>query len=121
MVKSKNKIKELIELDCTDENNLDVLNRELLTIPVIKKHTIGDRVQSEVLERVILLISQKSKNNLRPSAIAADVWTNKKSIVWKTVVACDDKKNIYVGTIYGKTLWEVLAKCVILMYAKLKG
>lgn len=122
MAKNKvDKVQELIQLDCTEKENIKKLNDELLTIPVIARHTKGEKVSTETLERVVLLISQKSSCNIRPSALAPDVWTNKKSIIWKSVVVNDDKKAIYVGTVYGKTLWEVLGKCAILMYAKLKS
>ena len=111
------KTNDLLNLDCREEKSKRIIQKALKIIKPLAKYSDEQIIPLEKIEKAI------------------NIMTNKYAmcIQWITPSKCEEKYMLYslsikndddyswVGTVYGVTIYEVFAKCAILMYATIKG
>lgn len=109
------KVKEILELDCREEENRALLQKALFRIPVIAKKCSEDKeVPLSVLEKVASTMSRKYYINI--SCILPVYVPNNGDIYKAIIVNCITE----IGTMYGCSIYEVVAKAVICMYSNVE-
>ena len=111
------KVSEVLNLDCRIESNRQEVQRTLRKIKPFAKWS-GNMIPMEMLERCLQVLSNKYDIHCRD--IYPDTNSGNKYIIWRSIVI-DGKTLETVGTVYGCTFYEVLAKTVILVYAKTRN
>lgn len=108
---------EVLNLNCTSEENKKKLNKFLYNIKPIAKQMGNDKTKQiplSVLENVLHGICLKygySHQGISP-------YYEKKEFVFYTVHITKKRKTVeWIGNAYGKTLWETVAKIIIKIYA----
>uniref|UniRef100_A0AAU8B0W3 Uncharacterized protein n=1 Tax=Dulem virus 36 TaxID=3145754 RepID=A0AAU8B0W3_9CAUD len=111
-------MKELLELDCTKEINKQKLNKALYEIKPIKKHCNIGIVPIEILEKVMHGLCMKYGYNAQYITIA---YCNER-FMYYTASVCrgTGAHRKWLGNVYGKSMWELLAKILIKMYIEIK-
>lgn len=110
-------INEVLNLDCTVRENREQVQKVLRKIKPLAKAPAGD-IPAEMLERCLKVLSNKYDIHCRD--IYPDTDAGDKYIVWRSIVI-DGKTLETVKAVYGCTFYEVLAKTVIVVYAKTRN
>lgn len=111
------RVSEVLELDCTVRENREQVQKTLRQIKPLAKAPDGD-VPIEMLERCLKVLSNKYDIYCRD--IYPDTNVGEKYIVWRSIII-DGKTLDTVKAVYGCTFYEVLAKTVIVVYAKTRN
>lgn len=110
------KTEQILNLDCTKEQNKRKLNSYLLKVKPIQKRAEQDKfVQLELLEMVLHKFYEKYGYKFQ---FVTAYYEEEEFIFYETAIM--DKNRKWLGNVYGKTLWELLAKCVIKIYSEIK-
>lgn len=109
---------EILRINCETEHGRQELNNYLLKIPVIKKKMDGseDLVPFNLIEKCIHLISVKY--NFMVMNIQPFYGKEHDKFIWYTSSAKNTKTHAWLGTCYGVTIIEVMAKMLIMLYAE---
>lgn len=112
--------KQVIELDCQVDENMQVLQKVLKQIKPLAKYS--EEVPQWAIEKVIHSMCHKYKLWVRE--IAQDPWSNSKFDIWRVSVFLDDESLSYeqgkLQPIFGATIYEALAKAAVLIYSTVK-
>lgn len=111
-------IKEIINLDCREEENKELIQRALRKIKPLSNYSEDEEIPSEKIEKLIWKMSLKYKMRIR--SIMTDIWSNDKSIIWNVYIVNEEDLSDFHVCIYGITMYEVLAKVALFMYSKRK-
>lgn len=111
------KTNSLLELDCRDEDNMEVIQEVLRTLKPLSKYSDEELIPLDALEKVIRIMTRKYLVRIR--SIMPDIWANRKYDIWRCEVVNDHNLDL-IGYVYGVSLYEVMAKAVILIYSKVK-
>lgn len=106
-------IKWVINLDCREEENWGILQKYLKKIKPLSKYKDIEDVPIYKIEKVITILLKKY--NIRIRDIVPDVWSGDIPI-WRCAIIYDKTLRQLV-TVYGLSLYEVLAKAAIYMYS----
>lgn len=105
--------RELMELDCREDENRRKIQKALRLIKPLSKEE--DDVPLEKMERAIKVMCEKYKLWVRE--LCPDVEAGEKHIVWRAIII--DVTNLKtIGAVYGCTLYEVIAKTTIFIYSE---
>lgn len=111
------KTHEVLNLDCTVEENKRKLNRFLYNVKPIAKIMGEDKTKQiplEVIENVLHGICKKYQYGQQH----IETYYEKKEFVFYTVSLTKKRQTVeWIGNAYGKTMWELFAKMVIKIYA----
>ena len=107
--------KQVLELDCRIEQNREIIQKVLRQIKPLAKCPEGQQIPFEKLERCLKVIC--NNYGLFIQQLFPDVYAADKNIIWKSKTV-DIKTLENYGVAYGCTLYECLAKTVILLYSK---
>lgn len=108
----KEKIMEIIQLDCRQRQNVEIIQSELVKIKPLAKYQ-GEKVPIEELEKLVSVLS--NKYNVHLVYISVDTWSNENLIIWRSSVLND---NVFKPIIiYGASIYEVFAKSALYMYS----
>lgn len=107
--------KQVLELDCRIEENRETIQRVLRQIKPLAKCPDGQQIPFSKLERCLKVIC--NNYNLFVRSLFPDVYASDKDIIWRSVTV-DLQTLDEVGVAYGCTLYECIAKTVILLYSK---
>ena len=111
------RVSEVLNLDCTVRENREQVQKTLRQIKPLAKAPVGD-IPVEMLERCLKVLSNKYDIHCRD--IYPDTSAGDKYIVWRSIII-DGKTLDTVMAVYGCTFYEVLAKTVIVVYAKTRN
>lgn len=117
------KTEDVLNLDCTKEENMKQINRFLWKIKPVEKlleknnYTKTERAPIELLEQAlqgIMIRYGYSMQNI-------DTYIEEGRFVFymSSIIKKRDSSE-WIGNVYGKTLWEVVAKTIIKIYADIK-
>lgn len=126
------KTDELLNIDCRKEENIKVLNKFLWKVKPCAKllekeqHTKKEKAPIEVLEKVLHGICCKYNYGFNGLTGIHPYYEDKKFVMYDVTLVrriykdgkletCD-----WVRNVYGITLWEVVAKLIIAIYADIK-
>lgn len=111
------KTDDLLNLDCTEVSNLKKLNKFLYNVKPVAKQMGNDKTKQiplSVLENVLHGICLKYKYSHQ----GISTYYEKNKFVFYTVSILKKRDTSeWIGNIYGKTLWETVAKIIIKIYA----
>ena len=110
------KTKDILNLDLTDRNNRYIIAQVLHKIPELKQYT-DKQINEQVLEELLFTLCVDHK--LFIDGLYGDAYANNEGIVWRIVISRLDKPTAKIKC-YGLTLFEVLAKGVIMVYSKVR-
>lgn len=112
------KTDDILNLDCTVAENRTKLNKFLCKIKPIKRmmgEEIGE-VPIEVLEAVLHGLCIKYKYRTQGINTYIEDETDRFVFYQQNVLKIRETRD-WIGVAYGKTLWEVVAKTIIKIYA----
>lgn len=113
------KTEDILNIDCRKEDGKHKVNSFLWKIKPIAKLNVpkGCIVEIEDLEKVLHGISQKygyEAQWYRP------YYEEKKFRFWQcSVLRTSNGTREWLGEVYGVTLWEITAKCIIKIYGEI--
>lgn len=108
--------KQIMELDCRDEDNQQIIQKVLRQIKPLAKCPEGQMIPVTKLERCLKVICNKYTlfvRNMFPDVYAADT-----EIVWRSVVV--DLTTLEEHVAYGCTFYECISKTIILLYSRMR-
>lgn len=117
------KTEDIINLDCTKQESKKILNRFLWKVKPCAKlleknnYTKTEQAPIELLEQVLHGMCKHYKYKLQ------QIWSYEEELEFKFYsmgVIKVTKTNEWIGTVSGKTLWEVVAKGIIKIYGDIK-
>lgn len=111
--------KEVVGLDCTVDENMEILQRVLRQIKPLSKYS--GEVPQWAIEKVIHSMCYKYK--LWVKEIAQDPWSNAKFDIWRVTLVEDEKVSEWgkIKPVFGATIYEALAKTAVLIYSMIKS
>lgn len=107
---------DVIELDCRNGKNKELLNKRVHELKPFAKHKENE-VKIEDLEKYVRLISKKY--NVCPQWIMMDVFASNASMVYSCSVLKKDTRE-YLGVVYGASLYELMSKLAVKMEIEAK-
>lgn len=111
--------KQILDLDCTVEQNMEVLQKALRKIGPLSKYEF-EEVPQWAIEKVVHNMCHKYELWVRE--IAQDPWSNAKMDIWRVTLVEDGKSNSWDGIkIFGASIYETLAKTAIQIYSMIKA
>lgn len=114
------KTEDILNIDCRTEEGKKKVNSFLWKIKPIKKLNIpkGCIVDTENLEKVLHGIS--IRYGYETQGFTPYYEEHKKFVFYSSnVTKIENKERHWIGTVYGVTLWEVLAKTIIKIYSEI--
>jgi len=113
---------DILLLDCSKKENIEILNKVLHKIKPIKKMCGDNKPTIEQLEKAIHMIANRYGYRTQ------QIWFFDKEEVGKNAefqlysMGIVDKNNGYkwIGNVTGITLWELIAKGIIKIYGDIK-
>lgn len=106
-------IDRIAQLDCREDANKKIIQGELKKIKPLSKLSGDEEVPFYMLEKLVTVLSKKY--NVRVKEFTPDIWTNKDSTIWRSVIICDKDLKI-IKLIYGLSMYEIFAKSALYMY-----
>ena len=122
------KTEEILNLDCTDGNNLEQINKFLWKVKPVARileknhYTKTKQAPLELLEQALHGIMLRYGYRIQGINTYYEEGENKEiEFVFYTasLLKIRDTRE-WIGNVYGKTLWEIVAKTIIKVYADLK-
>lgn len=114
------KTEDILNIDCRQEKGKQTVNKFLWKIKPIAKLGVpkGRELSVEDLEKVLHGIS--TKYGYETQGFVPYYEEHKKFIFYQSsVTKIENKERHWVGTVYGVTLWEVVAKTIIKIYSEI--
>lgn len=117
------KTEDVLNLDCTKEENMKQINRFLWKIKPVEKlleknnYTKTERAPIELLEQALQGIM--IRYGYRMQNIDTYIEEGRFVFYMSSIIKKRDSSE-WIGNVYGKTLWEVVAKTIIKIYADIK-
>lgn len=115
------KTEDILNIDCREEEGKQTLNKFLWKIKPFSKLGIpkGSILKSEDIEKILHGISLKY--GYRFWQISPYYEDNKEFIFFKgDVIRIEEEARKWIGTVYGVTMWELLAKALIKIYGDIR-
>lgn len=116
------KTESILDLDCTKKENIKQINRFLWKIKPLAKlleknnYTKGEQIPLELMEQTLQGIMLRYKYQTQ----GINFYFEEKFVFYNVSVLKIRKTRDWIGNVYGKTLWEVIAKLIIKIYADIK-
>lgn len=108
---------EIMNLDYREEKNQKIIQKVLKQIKPLSKYSDECEIPFSALEKVISVMCKKY--TMRMNQLVPDVWVNNEYTIWRAWLI-NDMNLKTIDTVYGASLYEVLAKCAIRLYAEVK-
>ena len=121
------KTEEILNLDCTKNENVEKLNKVLWKVKPIAKllqknnYTKSDIIPLELLEQAMHGIMLRYNYRTQGIQTYYEEKDGKQTFVFYDVrvLKVRDTRD-WIGTVYGKTLWECTAKTIIKVYGDIR-
>lgn len=122
------KTEDILNLDCTDGNNLEQINKFLWKVKPVARileknhYTKTKQAPLELLEQALHGIMLRYGYRIQGINTYYETEEGKEiEFVFYTasLLKIRDTRE-WIGNVYGKTLWEIVAKIIIKVYADLK-
>lgn len=110
-------IKQIINLDCRDPKNQEIIQKVLSEIKPLSRFSDEEEIPMWAIEKVINVMCKKY--NMRFSNITSDIFGNEAHIIWKGDIITEHNYKT-VGTVYGISMYELFAKAAIVLHDEVK-
>ena len=122
------KTEDILNLDCTDGNNLEQINKFLWKVKPVARileknhYTKTEQAPLELLEQALHGIMLRYGYRIQGINTYYETEEGKEiEFVFYTASLLKIRETReWIGNVYGKTLWETVAKTIIKVYADLK-
>lgn len=111
------KTEDIMYIDYRKEENKEIIQKALRKIKAFSKFEEGTEVPLEELEKGVFYLASKYK--LEPQWITMGFKACDKNILYSASLKTSDTYK-WLGSVYGKCLYELFAKLVIKMYSEIK-
>jgi hypothetical protein len=109
--------KQIINLDCRDEENQEIIQKVLRQIKPLSKYPEGCDIPFSAIEKAITVMCKKYM--LRVHDFTPDVWSNNDYTIWRAWII-NDTNLTTIDMVYGISLYEIFAKAAIRLYVEVK-
>lgn len=109
---------EILNTNYRKEEGRQIIQRALRKIKPLSNYQEDECIPVEMIEKLIWKLSLKY--NMRIASIMPDLWASDKGIIWAARVINEENLSDYGKSIYGVSMYEVLAKTALFMYSKRK-
>lgn len=109
---------QIMELDCREEENKEIIQKVLKKIGPLSKYSEEEQVPFEKVEKLVTILSKRY--NMRVRDFVPDVWSNSNESIWRATII-DDNNLRAIKLVYGLSVYEVFAKAAICMYSVREG
>lgn len=110
------KTENIMNLDCREDENQEIIQRVLRQIKPLSKYPDGD-IPLSAIEKAIYVMCKKYCMRIRD--FTPDVWSNKNNTIWRATIVNDITLEI-IDLVYGLSIYEVFAKSAIRLYAEVR-
>ena len=107
------KTNEILQLDCRDPSNRQIIQKVLRQVKKLADSPEGD-IPLPMIEKLITLLSKKYAMSIKE--FAPDVHSNGTDTIWSATIVSNDKFEI-LNAVYGLSVYEVFTKCAIYMFS----
>lgn len=122
------KTEDILNLDCTKGNNLEQINKFLWKVKPVAKileknnYTKTEQAPLELLEQALHgIMLRYGYRTQGVNSYYEEIGDKGKRFVFYTVSVLKTRETSeWIGNVYGKTMWETVAKIIIKVYADLK-
>ncbi len=122
------KTEDILNLDCTDGNNLEQINKFLWKVKPVARileknhYTKTKQAPLELLEQALHGILLRYGYRIQGINTYYEEGENGESkfVFYTASLLKIRETREWIGNVYGKTLWETVAKTIIKVYADLK-
>ena len=116
---SEVKMSEILQLDCRIDSNAETVQQILGKIKPFKKYNEkGKKVPLKQLEKAIKQFGKKT--DIIVHSLVPDIYSNDSLVIWRCEII--NTTNLSkIATVYGCSLYEVMAKATIILYSKAKS
>lgn len=117
------KTEDILLLDCTKKENVDKLKRMLLKIKPVRNMTKnGEDFTIETLEKCLHKIVFKNGYRVQWITPYYEDADKRGFVMWSfSLIKRENGVNVWKGSVNSKSLWEMVAKGIIQVYADIKG
>lgn len=109
--------KEIINLDCREEENQKIIQKVLKQIKPLSRYSDECEIPFSAIEKAITVMCKKYM--MRVNDLVPDMWANDKHTIWRAWLINDTNLKT-IDMVYGITLYDVFAKTAIRLYAEVK-
>lgn len=110
---------QILELDCRIEKSKEIIQKTLRQIKPLAKCPEGKQIPIEKIERCFKVLCNKYDMCVPFAGFSVDAKASDEYVIWRCKI--ETLKGRDVGTAYGCTFYECMAKAVILMYSKTRS
>lgn len=122
------KTEDILNLDCTKGNNLEQINKFLWKVKPVARileknhYTKTEQAPLELLEQVLHRILLRYGYRTQGINTYYETGEDKESrfVFYSVSMLKIRETSEWIGNVYGKTMWEAVAKIIIKVYADLK-
>lgn len=122
------KTEDILNLDCTKGNNLEQINKFLWKVKPVARileknhYTKTEQAPLELLEQALHGIMLRYGYRMQGINTYYETGEDKESrfVFYSVSMLKIRETSEWIGNVYGKTMWETVAKIIIKVYADLK-
>lgn len=122
------KTEDILNLDCTKGNNLEQINKFLWKVKPVARileknhYTKAEQAPLELLEQALHGIMLRYGYRTQGINTYYETGEDKESrfVFYSVSMLKIRETSEWIGNVYGKTMWETVAKIIIKVYADLK-
>lgn len=122
------KTEDILNLDCTKGNNLEQINKFLWKVKPVARileknhYTKTEQAPLELLEQALHGIMLRYGYRTQGINTYYETGEDKESrfVFYSVSMLKIRETSEWIGNVYGKTMWEIVAKIIIKVYADLK-
>lgn len=122
------KTEDILNLDCTKQENIKTLNNFLWKVKPVAKmlekqnYTKTEIAPLEILEKAMQGICIRYDYRTQSFLPYYEQLNETRKFVFYSCCCIKVReKHDWIGTVYGKTLWELVAKIIVKLYADIKA
>lgn len=111
------KTKDVLQLDCRQRENQKIIQRVLRQIKPLSKFAEGEDIPLSAIEKAIRVMDRKYGIGIKE--LEPDTSSSKEGTIWRATLQYQSNFKV-VDTVYGLSLYEVMAKVAIRVYADVR-
>lgn len=109
--------KEVMNLDCRNEKGRVIIQKVLRQIKPLSKYSDESDIPLDAIEKAINVMCKKYIVSVRE--LVPDAFSNHEHTIWRATLI-NDKNLKVIESVYGISLYEVLAKVAIRLFAEVR-
>ena len=122
------KTEDILNLDCSKGNNLEQINKFLWKVKPVARileknhYTKTEQAPLELLEQALhgIMLRYGYRTQGINTYYETEEGKEIKFVFYTVSLLKIREEGVWIGNVYGKTLWETVAKIIIKVYADLK-